>query len=478
MTHPRCMTPRRAALLLSALASLVLQGCGTLYLHNAATQKQTDSAKSALDTLKPNTIFDTEASYIDGLQSTETAVVTQDYAAARDHDVLLSLSGTGPGGQDGLTALKGRIDGYLLSLLGAADTQCIRKFWRTVDIDPTTIWGQAATLKAFVDQTVKHDTDTINGSCPRSTFPPLLPESPSSSLLAAEQVVLTDLTNIEGLQTSAKAGQQALDKSLTDIKTKLSAGKSSASDLNDDLKQLQSALSDVNPLIRKYASAKLSTTVGATIDALSPAGTTPKSGLATEERSGIAVMQGIFEVGDAFASPPREPHPNALAAAQSWLDYIGSQASTELQNIQMQLKDHQAQFAAVLSEIYYLSKAGEEVQKIKPPGKPLLGTEGIADLINAKDEPNTRAIDGALLYYAAAWTRGFTLDAIASRVGYLDQRRAKLATGRTAAAAWVGSLKPAVETLASYGSGGFDPQIVAQLIQALSLTGVAVGVNK
>jgi hypothetical protein len=455
-----------------------LQGCASFYLHDAATQKQTDSAKSALDTLKPDAIFVAEASYLDGLESTETAVVTQDYAASRDRDVLLALNGTGPGGLDGLTTLKGRIDGYLLSLLGATDTQCDRKFWRAIDIDPTMIWGQTATLQPFMQQTLQHEIDRINSSCRRSAFPPLLPESPSTSLLAAEQAVIVDLTNIERLQKCAKAAQQTLDTSLTDIKTKLSADKPSASDLNDDLKRLQSALSDANPLIRKYASVKLSAEVGATIDALSPAGSTPQSGLTTEERSGIAVMQSIFKVGDAFASPPREPHPNALAAAQSWLDYIGSQASTELQNTQMQLKDHQAQFAAVLTEIYYLSKAGEEAQKIKPPVKALLGTQGLADLINAKDEANTRAIDGALLYYAAAWTRGFALDAIASRIGYLDQRRAKLATGRTAAAAWVGSLKPAVETLASYGSGGFDPQIVARLIQALSLTGVAVGVNK
>ena len=123
---------------------------------------------------------------------------------------------------------------------------------------------------------------------------------------------------------------------------------------------------------------------------------------------------------------------------------------------------------------------GEEAQQIKVPGgkNKLTGIQGLGDLMDPKDEAGTRAVDGALMYYAAAWTRGFALDAVAARRGYIDQRRGKLANSRLASAGWLGSLKPAVETLASYGAGGFDPQIIAQLIQALSVTGIAVGVNK
>lgn len=460
-----------------------LQGCASFYLHNAATQKQTDSAQSALGTLKTDSIFDSEASYLNSLQVTESSAVTAKFAAQRDHDILLILNGTGPGGKDGLTTLKARIDGYLLSLVGATDatvkgTPCQPKFWRAVDLDPSKIWSQESDLTSL-DQNIQKLAQTVNSSCPPSTFPALTPVSPSSSVDGAIQLVIADLRAIQQLKKAADDAAQELKAALADAETKLASGHATATDVDSDLKKLQAALTDANPLIRQYVSATLSTKVAATIDALSPPSSKAQSAITNEERSGIAVMQALFGVGDALASPPRVPHPNALAAAQSWLNYVGSQATIELQSRQITLKDHQAQLAAVLTTVYYLSKAGEEVQAISLSRvRALKDTEGLGDLIDSKDDNITRAVDGTLVYYAAAWTRGFAVDAIASRRGYIDERRAKLTIGRAASAAWLGSLKPAVETLATYGAGGFDPQTVAQLIQALGVLGVAAGVNR
>lgn len=453
-----------------------IQGCASFYLHDAATQKRTDSAKDALSAIKIDSIFDAESTYLDTLQQTETSVVTSKLSTQGDEDVLEILNGPGPGGLDGLTLLKGRISGYLLSLVGASDVGCNIKLWRAVDQDPSKLWASATDLKAFAATLESGAISQIKTQCPPPNALKLKPPSPTPSLQDAINVVTTDLSQIDTAQKAAQAAQTQMDAALKDVETQLSAGKPIAPQVANDLKTLQTYLTDANPVIRRYASSSLSGEIGTTIAALGQAGTSDTA-LTKEERSGIAVMQALFGVGDAFASPPRVPHPNALAAAQSWLQYVGSQAATELQGEQIQLQDHQAQLAAVLTEIYYLSKSGENAAEIQSK-KPLTGTQGLADLIDSPDSAAARAIDGAVLYYAAAWTRGFAADAAAFRRGYIDQRKANVVSARAASAAWVGSLKPAVDTLAEYGSGGFDPQTIVQLLQALGVGAIAVGVNK
>jgi hypothetical protein len=460
---------------LACLAFVIpLHACASFYVHDAAMQKQTDSAKAALTAINTDAIFDNETTYLDGLQKMEASVVTAKYAAQRDQDILVILTGTGPDGTDGLTHLRNQLVGYEQTLMGATDVGCDAKLWRAVDQDPSKVWAKAADLANF-QKAIDDYANVIEKKCGPAKSPALLLVSPTPNLASGIAAVMGDLNAIEALQKAANDAQTDMDKALADAARQLSGSKPSATAVNGDLQKLQNALTDANPYIRKYASASLSTTISAATAALGPASKSDTP-LTKDERSGIAVMQALFGVGDAFASPPRLPHPNALAAAQSWLHYVGSGATTELQSRQLQLADHQAQLAAVLTEIYYLSKAGESLANVPP--KKLTGTQGVADLINSSDDSATRGIDNAVLYYAAAWTRGFTADALASRRGYLDERRAKLVSGRAAATAWLGSLKPAVDTLAEYGSGGFDPQVVVQLLQALGVGAIAVGVNK
>lgn len=469
-------TARRFALR-SCLAVLVcLQGCASFYLHDAATQKQTESAKEAVAALKPNTIFDSESAYLNQLQQAETSVVTAKLAAQRDQEVLMALNGPGPGGLDGLTLLKSWIDGYLLALTGVTDAGCSVKLWRIVDVDPSSSWGSTASLNAF-SATFDSTVSRIKSTCSPLSATPLPVPGATASLHDAIAAVTTDLTDIESSQKAGQAARTQMDTALKDAQSQLAAGKTTASQVLTDLKTLQTYLSDANPYIRKYASASLSGEVGNVIAALGPANVSDTTAT-KQERSGIAVMQALFGVGDAFASPPRVPHPNALAAAQSWLQYVGSQAATQLEGEQIQLQDHQAQLGAVLTEIYYLSKAAESADEIALPSKKLTGTQGLADLINAPDSASTRAIDATVLYYAATWSRGFTADTVGARRGYVDQRRVKLVAGRAASTAWLGTLNPAVATLAEYGSGGFDPQTIVQLLQALGIGAIAAGVNK
>lgn len=473
------MTPKlhRIFIFLTLALSASLSGCASFYLHNAATQKSTDSAKTALDSLKVEALFDSESSYLNTLQSTESAAVTAKYAAERNHEVLLFLSGTGPGGQDGLSTLHGRIDGYLSSLVGATDTGCDVKWWRIIDIDPATVYDSTADLTRFDAQMTQQAANVKKCQAPGVLTLPV--PSPTPNLHTATQTVLTDLAKISSDQQEAMQAQTTLKAALADAQSKLSGGKTSAGVVASDLKQLQTALSSANPLVKQIASKALSEQVSAIINALNPTAQKTDAALTQQERSGIAVMQALFGVGDAFSSPPKVPHPNALAATQSWLNYVAFQASADLQNQQTLLRDHQGQLAAVMTAVYYLSKAGEAYGQIKSRHvRNLSGTEGLADLIDSSDGALTRAIDASLLYYSSAWTRGFTVDEVLSRRGYIDQRKIKLASSRAAGEAWLGTLKPAVETLASYGAGGFDPQIVAQLIQALGVAGIAAGVNR
>ncbi len=57
-------------------------------------------------------------------------------------------------------------------------------------------------------------------------------------------------------------------------------------------------------------------------------------------------------------------------------------------------------------------------------------------------------------------------------------RRAKLERSRRAGAAWVGTLKPGLDTLASYGAGGLDPQAFANLLGAAGIGAIAGGVTR
>lgn len=479
----RSVGRRGLSLSLAVMLLAALPGCATFYLHSAATQKQTDSARSALDAIKTDSIFDSEAAYLDKLQVEEDAAVTAELAARRDQDILLVINGpgpgTGPGIHDGLTTLKNRIDGYLETLVGATDAHCDLKLWRVVDVDLSRKWDTASDLQLYEKQISQRVAD-IKARCVGSPVTALPVPSAGPNFAVAAQVVIADLDMTQQLTSDSNSQEKDLKTALADLQSKMSAGKPVATDVSADLSKVQGALSSANPYIRKYISAALSSDVAATIDALSPPGAGPQPPMAGEARSGIAVMQALFSVGDAYASPPRVPHPNALAAGQSWLNYAAAQATVDLQNQELLQRDHQAQFAAVLAEIYYLSKAGEQIQlndKLarRPPGP---GTVGLGDMMDPKDPQLVRAINGAVMYYGEAWTRGFTADVVASRRTLIDQRRGDLAVGRVAAAAWMGSLKPAVLTLDSYGAGGLDPQILARLIQSLGLGAIAVGVNK
>jgi hypothetical protein len=194
-------------------------------------------------------------------------------------------------------------------------------------------------------------------------------------------------------------------------------------------------------------------------------------------RAAIGFVHAAFGVGDAFSNPPRVPHPNALAATKAWLVYIATRGDTQLAQAQAEQAVLDARLAAVARQVYYLSLAGKALGSIS--SKPALkDNEGLEKLLTDKDPATSRAAGTALYYYAAAWTKGFIPAQQLKEVALpLVLRRAKLQQSRQAGEAWVGTLKPAVATLVAYGEGGIDPHVIADLLQVLGITAVAVGVN-
>jgi hypothetical protein len=172
------------------------------------------------------------------------------------------------------------------------------------------------------------------------------------------------------------------------------------------------------------------------------------------------------------------PHPNALAAAKAWLDYIAARADTQIEKIQTKHAALEARLDAVAQQVYYLSLAGQALDEEALTRPTLRNDEGLERFLGDKDPTTRRAAAKALYYYASAWSKGFIPEQQVIEITQPQvERRAKLKQSRQAGEAWLGTLKPAVATLAAYGEGGIDPQIIAQFLQVLGVTAVAVGVN-
>jgi hypothetical protein len=83
-------------------------------------------------------------------------------------------------------------------------------------------------------------------------------------------------------------------------------------------------------------------------------------------------------------------------------------------------------------------------------------------------------LDQALLLYGSSWDQG----AIPATVALEDMRNGRflpwLARERTVVEATFAVLKPAVAELEAYGSGGIQPSLIAQLLQAIGVNAIAV----
>ena len=166
-----------------------------------------------------------------------------------------------------------------------------------------------------------------------------------------------------------------------------------------------------------------------------------------------------------------------MASTRAWLQYVASQSDVELTRAQANVTMLQAQLAAVARQVYYLSRAGEALAPIN--STPVLNNEeGLATVLADKAPATSHAASAALYYYSAAWSQGFIPARQLREVTQPQiERRAQLQRARQAGDAWMGTLNPAVATLAAYGQGGVDPHTLAELLQVIGIGAIAVGVN-
>jgi len=440
-------------IVLTVPLAFLLSGCASLYVHDAGVEKATAGAKADFEKLKLSELFDNEAAYLDTLEKDEIAAVRAAGGAQRDAQILLFLHGNDT--EDGRGLLASRIDRYLTTLVGSSDRVRPAKIWRAMD----PAWNASAPVAALTTSLAALPVGDTN-----ATPLPL----PSGNTVAK---ALSDAgaCGLAAAEAAGKAAQKTFEGALDAATKALTPGRTLEGALGAIVAEWSARAADANPYVRKYVSEALATRIRQLIEATGPA-SADEPVLTTDARAGLGFLQAVAGVGDAFSEPPRVPHPNALAAAQAWLAYVRDSANLDITEARGVCEINDAKLVAVATQAYFLSKAGEAFQGISAwsdtPAK------GMMDSLAVQGHAR-HAAALALAYYAEAWNRGFVRYREITRLGYIRERRAKLERSRLAGAAWVGTLKPGVETLAHYGAGGIDPHAIANLLAAMGLGAVA-----
>jgi hypothetical protein len=472
-TAPLRAFPR--LLMVTLLVAVNLTGCGSLYLRDDSVKEATANAKTELDKVNLAAVFDDEAAYLDRLQQDENAAVADSLGAVRDRDLLMMLQGS-PGTSDMRVLMGSRIDGYLKALAGKSDRGPGLKL--SVLIDDAR--GEVSADKPLADalaEALRSDGAKVQEL--KGVGIPTL-TSPGITTLAQ---AITDSQNASKQRKQKKEdatrAQQVFNEELKQAADDLAAGKAQQQTFTDLLTKfnalLKRAKDESNPYIGEFVSASLIEDIDGLIAVTDPKGIDQPSD--SKARAVIGFVHAAFGVGDAFSEPPRVPHPNALAVAKAWLVYQANLAKAELAQAQAKEAVVQARLAAVTEQVYYLSRAGQQLASIRT-SPALADGAGFARLLASKDPETKQAASGTLHYYTSAWNKGFIPTKQLNQVANpLIERRAKLQQSRQAGEAWLGALKPAVATLAAYGEGGIDPHLIAELLQVLGIGAIAVGVN-
>lgn len=464
-------------LTLSILLMPALTGCKSLYLHSDATQQATGKAKAELDKVNIAAVFDNEATYLENLQKIEYAAVADSLGAQRDAALLNMLQGMElkEADLDGRALMARRIDGYLKTLVGSTDRGSEAKLTQTINTARASVSKDKSLAKSLEEEIGK--VRLLLAAPAGEEFPEIGTPSNTTVTQAIEDVK-NAAEDKKRKESEAKEKQKELQQALQDAAKSLSGGKPDQKAFDDALAEardfLKKAREDANPYLGLFVTESLQKELDDFIKVIDPKDLDKPAD--STARAGIAFVRAAVGVGDAFANPPRVPHPNALAATQAWLRYEASGFEISLRAVKAKEAALNARLNAVVEQVYYLSRAGQSLQHVydKPAHK---NSEGMARLLESKGKP-ARDASEALYYYSLAWSKGFIPTRQINEVSLpLIDRQAKLQLSRQAGEAWLGTLKPAVATLAAYGEGGLDPHILAELLQVLGIGAIAVGVN-
>jgi len=464
--------------LVAAFLTPALGGCGSFYLHSDAAKEATARAQTEIDKVSLTAVFDNETAYLNELEKRENAAVADSLAAQRDAELLDMLQGLDEEDSDGRTLMVESIDQYLQAVAGTSDRGGETKLWQLID-QAHNLAGSKKTFAETLAATLSTKRSLVKA--PAGASIATVPSPAGITLDRALKDAQDAMDDLQKKQSAAKKARDELNEQLAQAEKSLAAGTATQQTFTDLLTKVTGFLTQAkgtatsNPYIAKYVSESLLERLDELIKVTDPKGIDQPQD--TKARATIGFVHAAFGVGDAFAKPPRVPHPNALAATKAWLQYEASDADLQVALATSKVTVKQAILAAVGEQVYYLSRAGDALKPIatKPP---LERSEGLAKLIADKKPATSRAASAGLNDYASAWTKGFIpAQQLTEVTEPLIDRRGKLQASRKSGEAWLGTLKPAVATLAAYGEGGFDPHVLAELLQTLGIGAIASGVN-
>lgn len=446
------------------LSGSTLPGCGSLYLHSDQAGDATAKAKTELDKVDVAALFDNEAAYLDDLEKRENAAVTESLGARRDGELLKMMRGVAAAeGGDGREYLGLLVDDELGSLVGVSDRALTPKFSEIIADGRLDVTKGKSPAEAFAAAFAAKGNHLAGGS----------------ALQMALDAAAQREKDRKDKQEAARQALEQLNQDLATAATEMSGGKRNQEAFEALLAKLNDFLKKAKEQGNPYVGELISESFGERLDELIRV-TDPKDldgPPDTKTRATIAFVHALYGVGDAYSNPPRVPHPNALAVAQSWLRYEASHAEIELEEARSVEAAHTTRLLALTERIYHLSLAGQELESIARTPKPA-ERQGFSRLLNGGDRVANRAASAALYHYASAWNRGaIPVQQVDEVTLPLIERRAKLRQSRQAGEVWLGTLKPAVATLAAYGEGGLDPHVLAELLEVLGVGAIAVGVN-
>jgi hypothetical protein len=546
--------------------AIYLQGCGTLYLHNAGAEKSAKEARDAFQKADTAALFQHAASELKSDLTNQQDAAQRQVAAAQDMTLALLIEGTKD--KRPWVELDDIVKPRLKSLLGTDDG--VKKFLERNDVDAlrTThltnlrniekdrlnlekfgkLYGRVGTAKnrcqdqdprahPMDEQPPEEDSEGAKTIYPKLEkacieFAKLLDVEEEGRMIGLDPKELKGevgsayemLKQLEHARADLKSAQEELKKEIDKLKRKydiaLAAAKQNpkATALQTDLKQAATALTDylkdiedaekvvdrvkeatqgkvnlapirratdvsvgyVGDLVQaQVLETNLNALLTQAIDPTKAPQTDAEKGAQTYLLLTIRAVDAFARLQDVSSDPTKVPSPNALLIGIAYERYRQSVARTTEALIEQRIAARSAEFAATIEELYQLwmaAKAAEEMSKASC-GQ---GTVGFSDFVSrCKGDRNAeQSAAKALIFYDRAWSLGQAEEISAAMTDSAARLQYAVEMARVSAQAWFDLLSPAIQELVAYGEGGLRQETIANLINALGLGAIAVGVNK
>jgi hypothetical protein len=526
LRQPRWLPVIPLVISLAACSSL---GFNRVYVHDDAAQKAAETAQTAWKSVLPATVFDQQKTFLSKLAADEVATAKITIAAQRDLQLVQLLEE--PDGSSIVQLLQDRfkdLAGASGSLASAAMDKKVADDRVTLSNDTFLlgVWSTRLKIDGFkgaiptCDGAITPQADaTDNQKADFTEFKTVCDtlnqhqkelnndlSDPSAGKtggkLSATLNTLTTLQTQLNEQQKQAAALQALLKSRQDAVNSAKKGSPEAQTAATELRfcladssstsdqkaanppNPASLSSDINtcavniaqqadPVLKQLKHTALRDDIQSVLtsmlnaNAKNPSGTNaPPTSAATT--AALRTLASLADVADAIENN-QQPSVNALLVALAYEQYQVNVNADAVQALNQRIAILQERREAYVSEISFLARALQEIDKpLRPkvlPPKP----------------PSYRDIGKIRSYVNSSWNIG-AYRAELTDYAENDLTRANSArVSSTIVTAWQNVLQPAFDEFVAYGNGGLDAQTISNLIIAIVNAGgfaaVAKGVN-